>query len=490
MALNLDFLALKTASESRDNEQKQRNLRHRTLMVLIFQYLKESSLLESADAVLRESKMVHQDISGLTVCDNMDLGTILLEYECSYFSRLQKKPKFIRECFVEEKQQPQVRLRRPVQATEKKNIQKIAADPPPEPTKKNVTLEITSTKLGPRLDGGDFRESGASMPGESPSVRLASALRTYETGNAELLELALIISKEMHLQDPNVHWSDIKGMEDAKRLVQEAVVYPVKYPELFKGILSPWKGLLLCGPPGTGKTMLAKAVATECKTSFFSITASTVVSKWRGESEKLIRILFDLARRCAPSTIFLDELDCLMGQRGEAGEHEGSRRMKTEILIQMDGLQKSDDLVFVLAASNLPWELDSAIIRRMEKRVFVDFPSFEARKAMFTSYLPIVFQEHPLKIRTHLDYERLAELTNDYSGSDIYLVCKEAAMQALRKIFAVLNGEANTESFTGTMVVHPIQTEDVIAVLEFTKPAETYRGRERYEKWKCQISKP
>jgi katanin p60 ATPase-containing subunit A1 len=174
------------------------------------------------------------------------------------------------------------------------------------------------------------------------------------------------------------------------------------------------------GPPGNGKTMLAKAVATECKTTFFNISASSIVSKYRGDSEKLIRMLFELARHHAPSTIFLDEIDSIMGQRGESGggqEHEASRRMKTELLIQMDGLTKTNDVVFVLAASNLPWELDAAMLRRLEKRVLVDLPNADARRTLFTSllgpYIPSDFNFDEAVTRT--------EVSNMCSCKDQYL---------------------------------------------------------------------
>ncbi|KAL6544928.1 Katanin p60 ATPase-containing subunit A-like 2 [Orobanche minor] len=199
-----------------------------------------------------------------------------------------------------------------------------------------------------------------------------SLLPPFES--AEVRALAESLSRDIIRGSPDVKWESIKGLDNAKQLLKEAVVMPIKYPKYFTGLLTPWKGILLFGPPGTGKTMLAKAVATECKTTFFNISASSIVSKWRGDSEKLVKVLFELARHHAPSTIFLDEIDAIISQRGEGrSEHEASRRLKTELLIQMDGLTRTDELVFVLAATNLPWELDAAMLRRLEKRVdFLD----------------------------------------------------------------------------------------------------------------------
>ncbi|XP_021941023.1 katanin p60 ATPase-containing subunit A-like 2 isoform X2 [Zootermopsis nevadensis] len=305
------------------------------------------------------------------------------------------------------------------------------------------------------------------------------------------LDTAQSFSNEAHLTnqyqeicatDLNVHWKDIMGLEEAKRLLKEAVVYPTKYPELFSGVLAPWKGLLLYGPPGTGKTLLAKAVATECKTTFFNISASSIISKWRGDSEKLVRVMFELARYHAPSTIFLDELDALASHRDASGEHEGSRRLKAELLIQLDGLAHSSDRVFLLATSNLPWELDAAILRRFEKRILVDLPNTEARQSMFQHYLPPVVIQMPTLL-CELNYGLLAHASAGYSGSDIRLVCKEAAMNAMREAFSVLETCQNDENLPN-LKLKIITTEDLQNALKSTKPSALHLAA-RYQKWQC-----
>ncbi|CAL9198178.1 unnamed protein product [Musa hybrid cultivar] len=303
-----------------------------------------------------------------------------------------------------------------------------------------------------------------------------SLLPPFES--AEMRTLAETLCRDIVRGSPDVKWESIKGLENAKRLLKEAVVMPIKYPKYFTGLLSPWKGILLFGPPGTGKTMLAKAVATECKTTFFNISASSIVSKWRGDSEKLVRVLFELARHHAPSTIFLDELDAIISQRGEArSEHEASRRLKTELLIQMDGLTKTDDLVFVLAATNLPWELDAAMLRRLEKRILVPLPEPEARCAMFEELLPSAPGE------AGIPYDVLVERTEGYSGSDIRLVCKEAAMQPLRRLMMVLEGrQDNVPEEAELPEVGPVTPGDIELALKNTRPSAHLHAH-RYEKF-------
>ncbi|KAK8739619.1 hypothetical protein OTU49_003429, partial [Cherax quadricarinatus] len=300
----------------------------------------------------------------------------------------------------------------------------------------------------------------------------------------EFRDLANIIQREILIDNPEVKWEDILGLDDAKRLVKEAVVYPLKYPQLFVGRFKPWRGILLYGPPGTGKTLLAKAVATECRTTFFNISATTLVSKWRGDSEKLVRVLFEMARYHAPSTIFVDEVDALMASRQGEQEHEASRRMKTQLLVELDGLTQANHHVFLLAASNIPWQLDPAMLRRLEKRILVPLPGMEAREAMFRHHLPEVIpdlEEAGHAIKTHLEYEKLAQMSEGYSGSDLQVVCREAAMGCLRKVFNVLEDHSVDDSELPELTLDAINMRDVEAALQKTKPAQS--NNEQYRAW-------
>ncbi|XP_008549739.1 vacuolar protein sorting-associated protein 4 [Microplitis demolitor] len=237
------------------------------------------------------------------------------------------------------------------------------------------------------------------------------------------LEGAIIIER------PNVKWSDVAGLDLAKEALKEAVILPIKFPHLFTGKRIPWKGILLFGPPGTGKSYLAKAVATEANNSnFLSVSSSDLVSKWLGESEKLVKNLFELARQRKPSIIFIDEVDSLCSSRSD-NESESARRIKTEFLVQMQGVGNDNDGILVLGATNIPWVLDAAIRRRFEKRIYIGLPEEHARATMFKLHLGDT--PHTL---TEDDFKQLASLTEGYSGADIGIIVRDALMQPVRLV--------------------------------------------------------
>lgn len=242
-------------------------------------------------------------------------------------------------------------------------------------------------------------------------------------------EAAKQIFNEIVVQGDEVHWDDVAGLDIAKKALKEAVVYPFLRPDLFMGLREPARGMLLFGPPGTGKTMLARAVATESRSTFFAISASSLTSKWLGESEKLVRALFSLAKALAPSIIFVDEIDSLLSSRGGSSEHESMRRIKTEFLIQWSDLQRaaagsklSDkeksegdaSRVLVLAATNMPWAIDEAARRRFVRRQYIPLPEGPVRASQLRTLLG--HQKHDL---TKKDIAVLVELTDGmFSPSD------------------------------------------------------------------------
>ncbi|KUL86533.1 hypothetical protein ZTR_04234 [Talaromyces verruculosus] len=246
--------------------------------------------------------------------------------------------------------------------------------------------------------------------------------------DAEAKKLRGALQGAILSEKPNVRWEDVAGLENAKEALKEAVILPIKFPHLFTGKRQPWKGILMYGPPGTGKSYLAKAVATEANSTFFSVSSSDLVSKWMGESERLVKQLFNMARENKPAIIFIDEVDALCGPRGE-GESEASRRIKTELLVQMDGVGKDSRGVLILGATNIPWQLDAAIRRRFQRRIHISLPDVNARMKMFM----LAVGSTPCQL-TQADYRHLAEISAEYSGSDISIAVQDALMQPIRKI--------------------------------------------------------
>ena len=240
-------------------------------------------------------------------------------------------------------------------------------------------------------------------------------------------KLAKQLSSTLVTETPNVKWDDVAGLEKAKEALKEAVILPIKFPQLFQEKRRPWKGILLYGPPGTGKSYLAKAAATETGGKFFSVSAANIVSKWMGESEKLIKGLFDLARKNKPAVIFLDEIDSVLSARSDS-ENDATRRLKTEFLIQMQGVGNDDEGVLVLGATNIPWGLDPAVRRRFQKKIYISLPDVKARRLMFI--LNLGDTENDI---TDKEFDILAEMTEGYSGSDIATLTQDAIYGPLRK---------------------------------------------------------
>ncbi|EIE27234.1 AAA-ATPase of VPS4/SKD1 family [Coccomyxa subellipsoidea C-169] len=248
-----------------------------------------------------------------------------------------------------------------------------------------------------------------------------------EKDESEKDKLRSSLGNAIMVERPNVKWDDVAGLEGAKDSLKEAVILPVKFPQFFTGKRKPWSGILLYGPPGTGKSYLAKAVATEAESTFFNVSSSDLVSKWLGESEKLVSQLFSLAREKAPSIVFIDEIDALCSTRGD-GESEASRRIKTEFLVQMQGVNTNDSRVLVLGATNLPYALDQAVRRRFDRRVYIPLPELAARAHMFKVHLG----DTPNAL-TQADFEALAAHTDGFSGSDVNVVVKDVLMEPVRK---------------------------------------------------------
>ncbi|GMH15035.1 hypothetical protein Nepgr_016876 [Nepenthes gracilis] len=287
------------------------------------------------------------------------------------------------------------------------------------------------------------------------------------------------VSNEIMDRDPNVRWDDIAGLEHAKKCVTEMVVWPLLRPDIFKGCRAPGRGLLLFGPPGTGKTMIGKAIAGEAKATFFYISASSLTSKWIGEGEKLVRALFGVASCRQPAVIFVDEIDSLLSQRKSEGEHEASRRLKTQFLIEMEGFDSGSEQILLIGATNRPQELDDAARRRLTKRLYIPLPSSEARAWIICNLL----EKDGLFKLSKDDIDIICKLTEGYSGSDMKNLVKDASMGPLRDALrqGIEISKLNKED------MRPVTLQDFRDALREVRPSVSMNELGIYEEWNKQF---
>uniref|UniRef100_A0A0N5BIF1 AAA domain-containing protein n=1 Tax=Strongyloides papillosus TaxID=174720 RepID=A0A0N5BIF1_STREA len=282
----------------------------------------------------------------------------------------------------------------------------------------NISEEPVATSIRKNLPNKDNKDAD-----DDPIIK-EGPLKGCERHLVEMIEREIMHEKE------EISWESICGLEKEKNALMEAVVWPMVHPEIFDPHLrKPDKGILLFGPPGTGKTMLAKCVASQSKATFFNVSASSLSSKWHGESEKLIRTLFTVAAAKAPSVVFIDEIDSFLSKRSD-GEAETARKVKTEFLVRMDGVVTNftEKRVMILAASNKASEIDEAARRRFTKRLLISLPSGPSRRSIITK---LIDGQHLL---TSDEFDVLVDMTDGFSGSDVALLCTEASMYSIREI--------------------------------------------------------
>src|SRR5919199_3221027 len=337
---------------------------------------------------------------------------------------------------------------------------------------KLTPTQIDSIKLDPPNGHGSKRSSNSS-PLSPSSNRSASA---KSSGNVETLKADFddLVMKEK----PKVGWKEVIGLEDAKRAIRESIVYPTKRADLFP--LGWPKGILLYGPPGCGKTLLAAAAAAEIHGYFINADAASMMSKWLGEAEKNISKLFKMARTLnesenVPVLLFIDEVDSLLGTR--KSEVGGEIRVKNQFLTEMDGINgiSKESKLYVIGATNKPWSLEAGFLRRFQKRIYVTLPGHASRTNLFNQYTA------PLKKESSLKSEELAKLAEGYSASDIKDICQSAQLRVVNELFE--SGKAHEAQ----SIPRAITIADFKEIFKMRKPSVSTEMIRGYMKWSDQF---
>ncbi|MFH0897243.1 MAG: ATP-binding protein [Candidatus Bathyarchaeota archaeon] len=275
-------------------------------------------------------------------------------------------------------------------------------------------------------------------------------------------------------EKPNTKWSDVVGLDIAKKAIEDAIIYPCKRSDLFP--LGWPRGILLFGPPGCGKTLIAAATACEINAEFYNVDAASIMSKWLGESERKVAHLFESARltsnRGKAAIIFMDEIDSLIGARAE--EVGGEVRMRNQFMKEMDSIvDKSKKLlIYIIGATNKPWSLDESFIRRFQKRIYIPLPDVDTRRGLFEFY-----SRQLLKLGKDVNFDELAKTTGGYSGSDINDIVQAVHLKAVREFFTECNPNDSQAK------LRPIVMKDFSDVLMERRPSVSKETLLKYDSW-------